>query len=161
MKKHSLPVMGFFVLSLALLFVACNKVNVVNPIVAIPDINTLSERLGFTVKGLSNLPEDVTEGAITLINGELGEISYTGKENEQNYEFTYRMKEGSEKIDGVYTKYPETEEIIVKDVPVLIRGSGGLTYVANWEKDGISYAIYVREGIKENLLIRLMDGPLS
>lgn len=160
MKKHSLFVVVFCVLSLVLLFVACNKASVVNPLEAIPNIDTLSERLDFPVKHLTNLPGDVTEGAITLINGKLGEISYVGKDEEQRYEITYRMKKGSEKIDGVYTEFKENKEITVKDTPIALRMSDGLVYVANWEKDGVSYAIYVNGGMKEDMFTDLLNGAI-
>lgn len=163
MKRHPWFPVLFCVLTIVILVVACQKAapQLPNPIEPLPDVKTLSERLDFPVKVLTNLPGDMNEGSVTLINGELGEISYIGRVEDKNTEFTYRMKKGSAKIDGVYTEYKDTKEITLKDIPVALRMENGLVYVANWEKDGISYSFYAQEGISEELLSSLLEGPLS
>ena len=151
----------FGILFILTLFVACNQQNIVNPIEPVPDIETLSARLDLEIAGLSNLPGDTAPSTFQLINGELGEITYTGQDNTRRYEFTYRIKRGSEKIDGIYIEYPDARTITIHGVPVTLRAEGALSHIANWEVDGVSYALYAHEGVPDALMADLLDAPLK
>lgn len=114
----------------------------------------LSEKLGFTVSDLKELPFDDHTAEYSLYFGEFAQIDYiSGSET-----VSYRKIKGDEDISGDYNVYDDVKEITAGGVSVTIRGNGGIYCVAVWQKDGYSYSISDYSGLSEQAFADMVTG---
>lgn len=103
----------------------------------------LSKKAGFTVEELKELPFDVSEVSYTWQWNELAQIDYTGENNA----LMYRKALGDEDISGVYTEYANVQTQDINGDTVAIKGTDGLCYLATWQSDGYTHALYADNGV--------------
>lgn len=103
----------------------------------------LSEKAGFTVEELKELPFDVSDVSYTWQWNEFAQIDYMGEDNA----LMYRKALGDEDISGVYTEYANVQNQDINGDTVTIKGTDALCYLATWQSDGYTYAVYADNGI--------------
>jgi len=114
----------------------------------------LSEKLGFTVSDLKDLPFDDYTAEYSLYFGEFAQIDYiSGSET-----VSYRKIKGDEDISGDYNVYDDVKEITAGGVSVTVRGNGGIYCVAVWQKDGYSYSISDYSGLSEQAFADMVNS---
>lgn len=116
------------------------------------DIASLENKLGYSLKVPSYLPNGYNLENITLIFGTLAEITYS---NGQSY-LTFRTEQNAEDdISDVYDTFEAVKEVKINDITACLKGNGEKINLALF-KDGASYALFSQDGINEDEIIKII-----
>jgi len=126
---------------------------VANEMVEVNTVDELGDAVGFRVEDIAALPFEVKETAYTVYPGELAEIAYIG-DSENLY---YRKSPGKEDNSGDYNSYLMEAEIIIRDVPVTIKGNNDKYYLAVWTNGEYFYSIQLPDGVTKEKLVSLVE----
>ena len=108
----------------------------------------LSEKAGFIIGDIKNLPFKAEKTNYVLISGETAEISYI----KGNKTVIFRKSKGNGDNSGDYTAYEKT---VIKDFgfgEVTLKGSKKTYNLAVWENGGYSYSLHCKKGVPENTI---------
>lgn len=131
-----------------------DSVSVVNGIVDCENLAELSQKAGFDINELTNIPFDVSEKNYSFWFGETAQINYIGANNS----ITYRVAEGGEDISGDYNEYSEVREEVIQGTKVTIKGNDDKAYLAIWSSGNHSYSIGSSEGITYTEMLLIIEG---
>ena len=67
-----------------------------------------------------------------------------------------RKGTGSEDVSGDYNKYTKVTKKKINGVSVTLKG-GKKVNLAVWEKDGYSFALYVKKGVTKKAMTKLVS----
>ncbi len=118
-------------------FKAENKTQIPNPFVEYKTIDEAKKALSFDAVCPTKIPEGYEIDSISVMNGEMLQIIYKGK----NGEFTYRVAKGSDDISGDYNVYKDIKEVKVGDLNVTFR-AGEKNCSAIWQNNGLTFSIF-------------------
>jgi len=104
----------------------------------------LSQKIGFPVSDLTALPFEVKETSYLSSFGEIAEIDYTGADGQTA---DYRKSTGTDDNSGDYDTFPDTKQITVGSVSVLLKGDGTNYTVAVWTDGTYAYSIVLSDGV--------------
>ena len=127
---------------------------------AIPDIveaasaEELSQKVGFTVRDLSNLPFTPEETRYTSYWGNLAEIQYAGS----GQSAVFRKSAGTEDNSGDYESYRETADLSVQGNSVTLKGDGETYALALWTDGTYAYSLRLSPGVPESAWAALISG---
>ena len=104
----------------------------------------LSQKSGFMIQDISNLPFKPDSISYTLLWNELAEIEY----DTANQQLIYRKAaETGNDISGDYNDYSQTHTEKINDIDITFKGQDDLCYLATWSFDGYSYSLNANPGI--------------
>lgn len=126
-----------------------------NGIVECASAKALSEKLGFSIYDIKNLPFEVNKTTYNSCWGDFAEIQY--EENENNFAI-YRMKAGDEDPSGDFYEYSLQDEISIEDMQITLKGNEDTYNLAIWTYKGYSYSLYFSEGISEETFQSVLEG---
>ena len=126
-----------------------------NGIVECASAKALSEKLGFSIYDLKNLPFEVNKTTYNSWWGDLAEIQY--EENENNFAI-YRMEAGDEDPSADFNEYSLQDEISIEDIQIILKGNEDTYNLAVWTYEGYSYSLYFSEGISEETFQSILEG---
>lgn len=128
------------------------------PSLDLKDFSEIREQLGYEVKLPQKLPQGYQADSVSLLFGELLQISYTKEDNT----ILYRTQKTSGDISGDYNIYEKVETKQINGTDVTLKSSGDLCYTAIWNDGESSYSLYSREGLTQRdmiLIIEDIDEP--
>lgn len=108
-------------------------------------LEDLSGLVGFDVKTEFTLPFAPEETIYCSYWNEMAQIQYSG----QGQTATYRQSAGTEDNSGDYTNYGDVTEITVGNLPVTLKGDGGIYALALWTNGAFSYSLGLSQGVPE------------
>jgi hypothetical protein len=155
--KKYLSIAACFVFLIVGSIIIRNAVNLLSdpPIQVTPDIVTyqsaqeLSDAIGFTVKGIQELPFDIESVKYTSYWGEFADIEYAGSNNTA----IFRMAPGDEDISGYSDEFTSIESHVVNGTDVTFKGHDEQYILAIWQTNGFSYALQFREPVSEQKML--------
>ena len=124
--------------------VADDGAQIANPMQEYGSAEELSDAVGFTVKGIGELPFTVKETLYFTYDDTLAEIRYTGDDQE----VYFRKSQGDDEDNsGVYNTYSQETTITVENTEITCKGENDVYELAIWQHDGYSYSISLQTGI--------------
>lgn len=123
-------------------------------------IDVPDEALGYlnrTIRVLSDSSQPMIEVIYYPGSEEAGQVSQdsTGETTKQ---VCIRKAAGTGDVSGDYNDYANVRGIkgvVDGDAEVTVKGDGALDYLATWERDGYSYAVFASQGASELDLLSL------
>ena len=133
-------------------------VDVVNGMETVASAAELSQKLGFPVSDLKNLPFTVEHTEYTNGWGEFAQIDYEGTNAEGDAQsLCYRKGIGTDDISGDYNEYEIDETVDTAGTQVTLKGSADGYALAVWNADGYAYAVSVTKKIKKDEMLKLVE----
>lgn len=133
-------------------------VGVVNGMETVASAEELSQKLGFPVSDLKNLPFTVEHTEYTNGWGEFAQIDYEGVDADGDAQsLCYRKGTGEEDISGDYNMYEVEETVDVTGTQVTLKGSADGYALAVWNGDGYAYAVSVTKEITKDQMIQIVE----
>ena len=133
-------------------------VGVVNGMETVASAAELSQKLGFPVSDLKNLPFTVEHTEYTNGWGEFAQIDYEGVDADGNAQsLCYRKGIGEEDISGDYNVYEVEETADVSGAQVTLKGSADGYVLAVWNADGYAYAVSVTKKITKDEMLQIVE----
>lgn len=114
----------------------------------VTDLAALSERVGFDMPELTDLPFEVSSVTYTAYWQELAEITYQG----ENQTLCLRKSAGEEDNSGIYEEFETEENVEIEDVNVTLKGNNDACTVACWTQGGYAYSISVSESLSKEVI---------
>ena len=112
----------------------------------------LSEKAGFSVSDIENLPFVPTNTTYSWCWNDFAEITYEGSSNTA----WYRKTRGTEDISGDYTDYTQVIKETINGTAVTLKGNDDSIFLAIWQKDGYSSSLNFSDGISLNSMIEIL-----
>lgn len=134
--------------------------SVANPVadmIECKSVKELSQRAGFTVKDVGEIPFEVLMTSYTWCWNEFAEVRYVGNDNT----LSYRKSAGNDDISGDYTDYEQNIIEKVNGSDVTIKGNKDLFFLVTWQSDGYSFSISVSHGIKYDSMLKIMESVVN
>jgi len=125
-----------------------------NPMEKVSGIAEIEEKLGIDIKAPQILDSWYEIESCYIIGGTLAEINYVSDSND----FTYRTEKGLNDISGDYNVYENTEQILVDDMTVTVKGTDGQLNRADWNDGEYSYSIGCEKGMDLKETISIIKG---
>lgn len=117
----------------------------------VENVTELSEKVGFEVKDIENIPFEYESAEYISFFGEIAEITYTGESNT----LTYRKGKGSEDVSGDYNTYKFTANI--EEYNATLSGNEKDLYnLIILHDDEYSYSLSFENGVSEDEVINLL-----
>lgn len=133
------------------------RVDVVNGMETVASAAELSQKLGFPVSDLKNLPFTVEHTEYTNGWGEFAQIDYEGTDAEGDAQsLCYRKGTGEDDISGDYNVYEVDETVDVAGTQVTLKGSADGYVLAAWNADGYVYAVSVTKEISKDKMLQVV-----
>ena len=132
-----------------------DNVDMPNPWSEQPSLKALKKAAGFNMSIPKSIDGTKKKSFRTLIDGDdkLAEVSYVVGDDEKAY---IRKGTGSEDVSGDSEDYANVITKKIGDVSVTMKGGKKLN-LAVWEKDGYSFALYVKKGVTKKAMIKLIS----
>lgn len=132
-------------------------VGLANPFVTCNTLADAAKTAGFemTLPENGDMPEGYEETVIQAIEGQLIQVIWQDGEGAEGAgnKIMIRKGTGSEDISGDYNQYPNTEEVAVGDVQVIMKGSDDKVNTAIWTAGDYTYAVSaVKEGVAKDIM---------
>lgn len=112
----------------------------------------LSEKAGFSVRDIENLPFIPTATTYSWCWNDFAEITYEGSSNTA----WYRKANGAEDISGDYTDYPQIITETINGTAVTLKGNDDSIFLAIWQKDGYSSSLNFSDGISLDSMLEIL-----
>ena len=133
-------------------------VGVVNGMETVASAEELSQKLGFPVSDLKDLPFTVEHTEYTNGWGEFAQIDYEGVDADGDAQsLCYRKGTGEEDISGDYNAYEVEETEDVAGAQVTLKGSADGYVLAVWNADGYAYAVSVTKKITKDEMLQIVE----
>ena len=133
------------------------RVDVVNGMETVASAAELSQKLGFPVSDLKNLPFTVEHTEYTNGWGEFAQIDYEGTDAEGDAQsLCYRKGTGEDDISGDCNVYEVDETVDVAGTQVTLKGSADGYALAVWNADGYAYAVSVTKEISKDKMLQVI-----
>ena len=120
-----------------------------DPATEIVEVNTieeLSDKVGFPVNEMSNLPFEVENTVYLAYWKEVAEITYTG----DGQTAVYRKGTGSSDISGDYNIYNSELQMSINGHEVTLKGNDNIYSLAIWTDGDYSYSLSLSIGKMES-----------
>lgn len=124
----------------------------------------LSQKLGFEISDIEELPFSVQTSEYFSYWGDLAEIDYEGIDAEgESQSLCYRKAPGTEDISGDYEVYEMEKNAEVENrtgtgkITVTLKGGQDGYLLAVWNMDGYSYAVSTTKGLTEEEMLLLVS----
>jgi len=124
-------------------------VQITPDIVSYHSVAELSVAIGFTVKGIQELPFEIESKKYTSYWDELAEIEYAGSDNTT----FFRMASGDEDVSGYYGEFTSVESHVINGYDVTMKGSDGQYLLAVWQNNGYSYSVQFIEPVSQQEML--------
>lgn len=135
-------------IAMVLAFVACESskakvesTEIPNPVVLYNTIKEAQAAVTFSSKVISDIhiPEGYEFKNTSVIDEYLLEVNYAN----DNINICYRTADAKYPIHGVYEKYPDKKERIIKDTEVIINFTGDQVNLVTWrDADDFAYSLF-------------------
>ncbi|MEG2191887.1 MAG: hypothetical protein RRX95_01220 [Oscillospiraceae bacterium] len=122
-----------------------NSVQIANPFIDCKDLEQAIELSGFKMTLPNSVPNWHTDILIRAIKSNMIEVIYQGNDNEMRL----RKGVGNGDISGEFKQFDCVKEITVGDVPITLKGSEPLFYVATWIDGDYTYSLTIQGGFSE------------
>lgn len=133
-------------------------VGVVNGMENVASAEELSQKLGFLISDLKDLPFTVEHTEYTNGWGEFAQIDYEGVDADGDAQsLCYRKGTGEEDISGDYNAYEVKETEDVAGAQVTLKGSADGYVLAVWNADGYAYAVSVTKKITKDEMLQIVE----
>ena len=133
-------------------------VGVANGMETVVSAEELSQKLGFPVSDLKDLPFTVEHTEYTNGWDEFAQIDYEGTDADGDAQsLCYRKGTGEEDISGDYNVYEVEETVDVADVQVTLKGSADGYALAVWNAEGYAYAVSVTKEITRDEMVKIVE----
>lgn len=120
-----------------------DNTQIANGIEEVSTLEELSEKVGFEVTELPNIPFDVVQVTYLSYWNSMSDIRYLG----DNQEFTFRKAQGNQDISGDYNYYENIIEENINDTTFTLKGNNDTFNCIIWYKDDFSYSLYIENGL--------------
>lgn len=120
-----------------------DNTQIANGIEEVSTLKELSEKVGFEVTELPNIPFDVVQVTYLSYWNSMSDIRYLG----DNQEFTFRKAQGNQDISGDYNYYENIIEENINDTTFTLKGNNDTFNCIIWYKDDFSYSLYIENGL--------------
>lgn len=120
-----------------------DNTQIANGIEEVSTLEELSEKVGFEVTELPNIPFDVVQVTYLSYWNSMSDIRYLG----DNQEFTFRKAQGNQDISGDYNYYENIIEENFNDTTFTLKGNNDTFNCIIWYKDDFSYSLYIENGL--------------
>lgn len=133
-------------------------VGVVNGMETVASAEELSQKLGFPVLDLKDLPFTVEHTEYTNGWGEFAQIDYEGVDADGDAQsLCYRKGTGEDDISGDYNVYEIEEAADVTGTQVTLKGSADGYVLAVWNEGGYAYAVSVTKKITKDEILQIVE----
>lgn len=133
-------------------------VGVVNGMETVASAEELSQKVGFPVSDLKDLPFTVERTEYTNGWGEFAQIDYEGVDADGDAQsLCYRKGTGEDDISGDYNVYEIEEAADVTGTQVTLKGSADGYVLAVWNEGGYAYAVSVTKKITKDEILRIVE----
>ncbi len=112
----------------------------------------LSEKAGFLIQDIVDLPFIPTSTTYSWCWDDFAEITYKSSANTA----WYRKTSGTEDISGDYTDYHQIIAENINGTAVTLKGNDDSIFLAIWQKDGYSSSLNFSEGIPLDTMISIL-----
>ena len=112
----------------------------------------LSEKAGFPVQDIEDLPFIPTSTTYSWCWDTFAEIAYENSSNTA----CYRKTTGTEDISGDYTDYDQILTETINGTAVTLKGNDDSIFLAIWQKDGYSCSLDFSDGIPLDTMIEIL-----
>ena len=131
-------------------------VGVVNGMETVASAEELSQKVGFPVSDLKDLPFTVEHTEYTNGWGEFAQIDYEGVDADGDAQsLCYLKGTGEDDISGDYNVYEIEEAVDVTGTQVTLKGSADGYVLAVWNEGG--YAVSVTKKITKDEILRIVE----
>lgn len=117
------------------------------------DIAQAEEKIGFTIRQLTDLPEGYSLVSVSIIMDDLLDIRYSNGSDE----FSLRASLGDEDNSGVYTEYASVTHLEINGSKVTLKGNDTLISLALYQDNGISYSLYSENGMPKDSIQKIIE----
>ncbi len=133
-------------------------VGVVNGMETVASAEELSQKVGFPVSDLKDLPFTVEHTEYINGWGEFAQIDYEGVDADGDAQsLCYRKGTGEDDISGDYNVYEIEEAADVTGTQVMLKGSADGYALAVWNEGGYAYAVSVTKKITKDEILRIVE----
>lgn len=131
-----------------------DNTQIANGIEEVSTLEELSQKVGFEVTELPNIPFEVIEVTYLSYWNEMSDIRYTG----ENQEISFRKSQGNEDISSDYNEYENIIEETINDTIFTLKGNNDTFNCITWCKGDFSYAIYTENGLSLNDINSILEN---
>jgi hypothetical protein len=137
--------------------------NMKNPFQEVSSLSEAQDRAGFIMKQLKYIPDYYDPNPVYMIHNEGIMIQVVYVEPMDQKRITYRAskKISSAEMNGDFSEYQEERKLKIGDMDLLVKGSDGVIYTAEWGQDGINYSLLIDDGMEEIEIRELFTGALN
>ncbi|MGN0340354.1 MAG: hypothetical protein ACI4D0_07625 [Lachnospira sp.] len=114
----------------------------------------LSEKMGFIVPELNEMPFPVNEKKYYSYWGELAQVEYIGSGNRA----LFRMSRGNEDNSGDYNFYSAVKEVKQEGYTITLKGDKDQYLLATWQRENYSYSLAFDDGLAEGEILAVIEG---
>lgn len=131
----------------------------VNPFEEMTSLEEAGEKVGYEVMSPSYLPDGYETDCISLIFGELVEVTY---KNSDGGEITYRTQKTESDVSGEYNSYESTESAELEfdggKVTAELKSDGGKYRLCTWKSGESSFSLSSSDGLGKDELSKIVGG---
>lgn len=114
----------------------------------------LSEKAGFQVTDIAELPFEAETTSYTWCWGTFAQIEYAGNDDT----VLYRKAVGNDDISGDYNEYEQVEIKQLGNVSITVKGNDDLYYLAIWQEDGYTCSISDDCGLELDKFVQMVES---
>lgn len=131
----------------------------VNPFEEMPSLKAADEKIGYEVMSPSYLPDGYETDRISLIFGELVEVTY---KNADGAKITYRTQKTESDVSGDHNAYESTESAELEfdggKVTAELKSDGGKYRLCTWKSGESSFSLSSSDGLGKDELSKIVGG---
>jgi hypothetical protein len=135
-------------------------VNMKNPFTEQASLSEAEAKAGFSMKQLKYIPSyyDPVPKIYVLDDGVMIQVVYVEPMDQKRITYRASKKISTSEMNGDYSEYPDESRLKIGDLNLLVKGSDGVIYTAEWAAGGINYCLLIDDGMEEIEIKELFIG---